>query len=321
MLSYKGVVSLICLGILFCGGATYGADIKIGYIDSNRMLNSYKGKDELKDKLQKQLKKWEDQAMEKKQSIQEQIKKLESQAAMLSDEARSRKQKEVEQAQIEYEEFIQRIWGQEGEAKKINEEVMKPFIDTVNAILQKIGKEREYTMIFDVASTGVVYAKEGMDLTEEVLTELNQGFGPVSTKEEKAYFCIFKFKESGESVEYKDGETMTRLIKAGFVKGGYKNIESNKLSDALSQANIGKKEEEFTKDDAAKVGKLAQTSIAVIGEVKRVGEAVTVTCKVIDTNTSQILAEESGNSSKSEIKDLNELGTDIVTKLTRKLKD
>lgn len=324
MLSYTFLKRfLVCFTILACT-QLYAAEAKIGYIDSNRLLNSYKGKDILKDKLQQKIEKWEKQAVDKKTNIQELIKKLESQAAMLSDDARLRKQKEIEQAQIEYESFIQKIWGADGEAKQVNEEVMKPFIDTVNTILQKIGKEREYTIIFDVASTGVVYAKEGMDLTDEVVAQLNQEFTPIASKGEKIYFCIFKFEElSSEAIEYGDGDKLFKRIKAGMVGQNYESyelVQETRLRDAITQANIGKAEEKYTAEDAAKVGRLAEASIAIIGNVIRVGESLTVTCKVIDTNNAQELAQETAVSSTAEKNDLDKLQNDIVTNLVKKLK-
>lgn len=249
------VAALFCLFAF--GYSAYSTEMKMGYIDSNRLLNEYKGKDELKVKLQKQLEKWEKEAMTKKEQIQKLIKEFESQGAMLSDDAKTRKQKDIEQKQMEYETFVQKIWGAEGEAKKINEEVMKPVVDKVNIILQKIGKERDYTIIFDVASTGVVYAKEGMDLTNEVVDEINKEFSPItSSTKEKTYFCVLNFKENSDASKYGDSKTMVGYIKGGLKRDiKYEIVDTKTFDDALSQVNIGnKKEEDFTPEEAAKVG-------------------------------------------------------------------
>ncbi|MDD5528490.1 MAG: OmpH family outer membrane protein [bacterium] len=319
------------VAILFClftfGYSAYSAEMKMGYIDSNRLLNEYKGKDELKVKLQKQLEKWEKEAMTKKEKIQGLIKEFESQGAMLSDDAKARKQKDIEQKQMEYETFVQKIWGAEGDAKKINEEVMKPVVDKVNVILQRIGKERDYTIIFDVASTGVVYAKEGMDLTNEVVDEINKEFAPISgTKADtgRTYFCVMKFKENSEASKYGDSKTMVKYIKGGLngsKDAKYKSVDDKIFSDAITQMNLGtKKEEDLTPDEVAKVGETARANIVIIGEVERVGESLTLKCKVVNVSDSQILADVLETSRTSQQTDLNNMVNKIITKILEKLK-
>lgn len=307
--------------------ASGGAEIKMGYIDSNRLLNEYKGKDELKVKLQKQLEKWEKDAIAQKEKIQKLIKEFESQGAMLSDDAKARKQKDIEQKQMEYETFVQKIWGAEGEAKKINEEVMKPVVDKVNIILQRIGKEREYSIIFDVASTGVVYAKEGMDLTNEVVDEINKEFAPVSAAKAdtgRTYFCVMRLKENSEASKYTDSNTMVKYIKGGLngsKDAKYKLVEPNIFNAALEQVNIGgKKEEDLTPEEAAKVGEYANANIVIIGSVERIGESVTLRCKVVNVSDSRILADVSETSRTSETTDLNNMTNKIITKIIEKLK-
>ncbi len=44
----------------------------------------------------------------------------------------------------------------------------------MNTILDRMGSEEEFDIIFDVAPGGIVYAREGLDLTGRVLDELNE---------------------------------------------------------------------------------------------------------------------------------------------------
>ncbi|MCK4307847.1 OmpH family outer membrane protein, partial [candidate division WOR-3 bacterium] len=288
-------------------------------IDSNRILEEYRGKNELKQKLEKELAKWQEEAIAKKQKIESSIKEFDSQSLMLSEDARLRKRQDIEQLKIKYEEFIQRIWGQEGLAKQKNVELMKPFIDKVNLILQEIGEKGEYLIIFDVASTGVVYTQEGLDITEKVILELNKDFAPVSKaeEEEKTLFWVFKFEErTPEAREYRHGAQVSGYIKAGFGKTGkFKAVKGGKLQNATTEANISKKEEDFTVEDYVKIGRLAEAEIVVIGEITRVGDKVNITCKVIDVGTAKVMAEEIGSSLRGEREDLIEMADRIVSKL------
>ncbi len=316
----KKVASRSLFLLLMATPVAISGDVKIGHIDSNRILEEYRGKNELKQKLEKELAKWQEEAIAKKQKIESSIKEFDSQSLMLSEDARLRKRQDIEQLKIKYEEFIQRIWGQEGLAKQKNVELMKPFIDKVNLILQELGEKESYTIIFDVASTGVVYTQEGLDLTEEVILELNKDFAPVvreTEEEEKTLFWVFKLEErTPEAREWSHGTQVSGYIKAGFGKTGkFKAVKGGKLRDATTEANIGKKEEDFTVEDYAKIGRLAEAEIVVIGEVTRVGDKVNITCKVIDVGTAKVMAEEIGSSLSGEREDLIEMADRVVSKL------
>ena len=51
---------------------------------------------------------------------------------------------------------------------------MQPIIDKVNTVIQKIGEDGDYDVIFDAAVGNIVYAKEDFDLTDLVLEDLNE---------------------------------------------------------------------------------------------------------------------------------------------------
>jgi Skp family chaperone for outer membrane proteins len=70
---------------------------------------------------------------------------------------------------------VKSIWGPEGKIAQKNAELMKPIIDKVNGILERIGTEEKFSMIFDAANGGVVFAPPGADLTPRVVEELNRG--------------------------------------------------------------------------------------------------------------------------------------------------
>lgn len=304
-----------------CSYAVVRAEVKIGYIDSNRILDEYKGRDELKRKLDKKLADWQEEAVKKKQKIENLIKEFESQSLMLSDEARARKRGEIEKVQAEYEDYIQKVWGPEGLAKKQNEEIMKPFIEKVNLILQKIGKDKEYTIILDAATSGIVYVQEGMDLTDEVIAELNKEFAPTIPTGEKTYFWVFKFKEqTSEAREWNLGSMVSQYVMAGFVQSDkYKVVQSGKFQDAIREANITRPEEEWTIEEVAKVGKIAGAGVVIVGEVTKVGDKVDIECKVVDTMTGMEIAKEIGSSQGAERENINNMVQEVVSKLLSKI--
>jgi outer membrane protein len=103
------------------------------------------------------------------------VSELRSQSLMLSDEKRKEKEAEIEARQREYQVFIEDIFGPEGRAARKEAELWQPVFDKVNEILDRIGSQQDYTMIFDSASGALVYADRATDITDEVLEELNKG--------------------------------------------------------------------------------------------------------------------------------------------------
>lgn len=300
----------------------YGAEVKIGYIDSNRILSEYRGKTTLKDALDTKLKTWESEVTKKKQAIIDATKNFETQGPMLTPSAQERKKQELQTMQDDYETFVQKIWGTDGEAKHANDEIMKPFIDKVNLILQKIGEDQGFTIIFDAASTGIVYTKSGMDLTDIVVQELNQEFAPIVQNQKAAtYFWVFKFKEtSGAATEHQEGNEIAGYVSVAFTKfTGVQVAKSDKMKQAMSQISLNKKEEYFTDIEAAQIGKLGGADFVVTGQVSRMGEIISVTCKTIDTQTNMELANETGKTQRAEPTDITTMVGEMVSKLVKNM--
>ena len=152
----------------------HSADLKIGYIDSERIFRSYKGTADAQTKLDKEVADWEKKAEEMRTEVEDLQKELEAQSLLLSEEKKREKEQTLQAKYASYQQFVTSIWGPQGEAVKKNEELTKPIIEKIDAILKNIGEEENYTFIFDAVGGGLVYAKPTFDLTDRVIEELNK---------------------------------------------------------------------------------------------------------------------------------------------------
>ncbi len=148
------------------------AELKIGFINSEKILVDYEGTKAAEEKLKKEYAKWEQEATEKQKKMKDMKEQLDKQSLLLSAERKKEIEAELEREYIEYQKFLQEKFGQQGDAAKRNDELLKPIIDKINVILDKIAKAENYDFIFD-ARGGVVYAKKAYDLTERVVQALN----------------------------------------------------------------------------------------------------------------------------------------------------
>jgi outer membrane protein len=158
------------------------ADVKLAYLDSARIRLEYEGAKAVDRQLESALEEWRKEAEAMITEIDQLLSELRSQSLMLSEEKRAEKEAEIEAKQTEYQIFIEDIFGPEGRAARKEAELWQPVFDRVNEILDRIGSEQDYTMIFDSASGALVYADRATDITDEVLEELNKG--TIGTEEE-----------------------------------------------------------------------------------------------------------------------------------------
>lgn len=156
--------------------AARGAEA-IGYINSDRIRFEYEGARDIENQLQASLSDWQSQAREMERGIEESIADLEAQRLILSEEAIRERELEIQQKRLEFEEFINRVWGVGGLAAQREAELWQPVFDTINGILQEIGQEGDYVMIFDAAQMGIVFADPTTDLTDQVIDALNSAPG------------------------------------------------------------------------------------------------------------------------------------------------
>ncbi|MBD3346033.1 MAG: OmpH family outer membrane protein [Chitinivibrionales bacterium] len=149
------------------------AELKIGFINSQKIFKEYEGTKEAQEKFDKEAAKWEQEATDRQKEIKELQEQLEKQSLMLSSERRKELEDKIKQKYAQYQEFLQQKFGQEGEVVKKNVELTKPIIEKMRVIIDKIAKEEHYDYIFDESAGGVIFAKKGFDLTGRVLKVLN----------------------------------------------------------------------------------------------------------------------------------------------------
>lgn len=164
---------LAALALLVTAGAS--AAEKIAYIDSERIRNEYEGARDIQSQLETSVSDWRTQAREMEVEIEGMITEYQSQKLLLSAEAVQEKEIAIQEKQFALEQFLNEVWGVGGLAVQREAELWQPIIERINAILRQIGSEGEYAMIFDAATTGIVYAATGIDLTQEVIDQLNTG--------------------------------------------------------------------------------------------------------------------------------------------------
>lgn len=167
-------VILFCL-ILFGGAAmTLAKELRIAFVDSDKILEANDDYRQAKQKLQDEERQYISQANTLEENVKQMADELKAQSLMLSDEARKEREQRFMDKQSELEKFRKETWGEGGKLYSRNLELSKPILDKINTAIQKLSKENGYDFVFDASSANIVYALPEYDITDRVIDALKK---------------------------------------------------------------------------------------------------------------------------------------------------
>ena len=166
----------VLLTLVVASAAQAQASLKIGYIDSQQILNQDPVALQAQQQFEADLANYRAEVDQIGQNLQELIGQYEQQEAMLSEEAKANRQEEIRLTQTQYQ---QRISELEQQAGLRQAELVEPVMERINAVIDDIRADGGYSMIFDVAAQGIISADPTLDLTAEVVRRLQAGAATV----------------------------------------------------------------------------------------------------------------------------------------------
>ena len=164
------VAALLILSV-FLSSSVF-AQLKIGYIDSQILLNKLPAAVEAQKKLEEQSNAWAAELQEKADKIRSLQQQLEQQSLLLSEEKKKEKQDEIQQLYMESQRFQDEKFGQQGELYQKRSELLQPVFDQINEQIQAVAEKEGYDYIFDTVAGNILFAKEEYDLTKKILENL-----------------------------------------------------------------------------------------------------------------------------------------------------
>ncbi|MCU0286894.1 MAG: OmpH family outer membrane protein [Acidobacteria bacterium] len=146
-------------------------EVKIGIINAQDIIVKTKKGNE----VQKKLEALQNDAQQKVETLQNQIKQLQKDLASpaLNNDTREKKNRELEDKRISYNRMIQDA------QKDIQEQSQKELMDLqreIMPLIQQIGQSKGYTLILDMASSGIAYFDKTIDITDEVVKAVDAKF-------------------------------------------------------------------------------------------------------------------------------------------------
>ena len=162
--------------------ATAGAqqNLKIGYVDSDKIIKATPGVTEAKATYEKQAEEWKSALDAKKTELQTLYDEYQKQAAILSPEKKNEKQQAILQKEREMQEYFQLKFGPQGEAGVKEKELLRPIYDRINKAIEEVRAEEDYSLIFDLQAGALAAGDPALDLTDKVVARLKTAASTVS---------------------------------------------------------------------------------------------------------------------------------------------
>ena len=149
------------------------AQQKIGYVDSDYILEQVPEFATIQQNIDRQAKEWETEIEDSKKTVDEMFREYQARELLYTKEERQRKQDEIVLAEEEAERLRMRYFGPEGELFLQQDNLMRPLQEKLMKAIEVVAATDGYDYIFDKSGDFLfLYARDQFDLSDRVLEEL-----------------------------------------------------------------------------------------------------------------------------------------------------
>lgn len=148
----------------------FPAGVKYGFVQIQAIAaNSAEGKAATAkiDALQKQK---VSELQEKQKALQAAQQKLDQGGSVLNDAARAQLSADIDRQQREIQRFTE---DADRDVQSLQQQLQEDFGRKLTPVLAKVAQEKQLHMIFSVSDAGIVWGDPALDLTEEIIKELD----------------------------------------------------------------------------------------------------------------------------------------------------
>ncbi len=294
------------------------AEEKIGYVDTDRVINSYKGLSPLKSQINMQINQWKRELGAKKLEIKRLKEDLNNKELVISNEMKLEKEKEIKRKEREYAQFIDSIWGEGGLLEKKKKEYSMVITVKIDTIIKRIAQEEGYTIIFDKSKSGIIYSKDVIDITNDVIDALNGEFGSQGTAKTLEIAIPGIFETNNKAQEIQLGSRVRAILKNALNRiGDYEFTKIQDISNSLNGMGITVKRK-LTDTELATLGRNLGVDYVIYGTCEADVGVIKTNFKLINAKTGLVVA--TSERSVDSDKKLDQLVNDILTDIKPKMR-
>jgi len=146
---------------------------EIYYVDSSKLLKEYKEMGVARKEYEGKTATWKSNVDTLTAGVQKQIETYEKESSKMSEKERKLSRELISTRQRELMDYQRALESQAGEEER---KVMGRVLNNVNTFLTEYGKKKGCKYIMVAANGNIAYGDESLNITEEVIKELNDRY-------------------------------------------------------------------------------------------------------------------------------------------------
>ena len=149
--------------------------VKIGYIDTEYILENLSEYSEVSERLESQAQRWNSEILKKKRAIQGLKEALNSERILLTKELIEEMEQEILIEENDLEEFQQKKFGPNGDLIIQKTQLIQPIQDQIFNAIREIAKSKNYDFIFDKSSDLVMlFSDKRFDISDQIIQTISR---------------------------------------------------------------------------------------------------------------------------------------------------
>jgi len=149
------------------------AQLKIGYIDSDAIMDNLPDVQDARQKLDASIQEWQTELNKLEVDWKAKYDDYEKRKLIMTDQTRAETEAALVQLETQIAQYREKKFGTNGELFQKQDELMKPVQNKIFGALKEIAEAEDYDYVFDRSGDiMILFAKEKYDLTAQVLEKL-----------------------------------------------------------------------------------------------------------------------------------------------------
>jgi outer membrane protein len=166
------IVSILVSLIIFAPAVS--AQLKIGYVDSDAILDQLQDAQDARQQLDQLIQEWQSDLNKQEREWKAKYDDYDKRKLIMSEQTRAEVEAELVKMEQKISEYREKKFGTNGELFQKQEELMKPVQNKVFTIIKKVSADQDLDFVFDRSGgTLMLYAKDKYDITGLVMKALN----------------------------------------------------------------------------------------------------------------------------------------------------
>jgi outer membrane protein len=168
----KRILFPCALFLLMLTGLSYG-QMKIGYVDSDAIMDKLPDAQDAKQKLDVFVQEWQAELNKIEGIWKTKYDDYEKRKLIMTDQTRAELEAELVKLEKQISDYREKKFGTNGEMFQKQDELMKPVQNKVFSAIKEVAQEEDYDYVFDRSGDILLlYAKDKYDITVKVLNKL-----------------------------------------------------------------------------------------------------------------------------------------------------